>query len=130
MRKVDTGTDTFGLHPSSALGFSAASSGRWVDLGTAHRVLAIRCVRGTTVGTSNFSVTIRGSLTTQFTTGAAVGAIGAYTPTTVIAAYTQATVGKLKLSTGLMPVRYVKAVLASMTTAANRRLRVELVALP
>ena len=130
MRKVDVGTDTFLLSPTSVAGFAVASSGRWVDLGTAHRVFGIRCVRGSSVGTSNFSVGIRGSLTTQFTTGAAVGAIGAYTPSTLIAAYTQATVGKLKLSTGLVPARYVKAVVASMTSAANRRLRVELVAIP
>lgn len=128
MRKVDTGTDVWLLSGSSN-GFSAASSGSWVDLGASYSRFSARCVRGTSVGTSNFSVSIRGSLTTKNTTGAAVGAIGAYTPSTVIT-YTQAIVGKLKQSTGLVPARYVKAVLVSMTTAANRRLRVELVAQP
>lgn len=129
MRKVDTGTDVWVLSGSSN-GFSAASSGSWIDLGASYSRFSIRCVRGTSIGTSNFSVGIRGSISTQRTTGAAVGAIGAYTPSTIIAAYTQATVGKLKQSTGLIPARYVKAVVASMTTAANRRLRVELVAQP
>lgn len=129
MRKVDTGTDVFLLHSSTGNGFVSASSGAWIDLGASYSRFSARCVRGTSIGTSNFSVSIRGALTTKFTTGAAVGAIGAYTPSTLIA-YTQALVGKLKQSTGLVPARYVKAVLVSMTTAANRRLRVELVAQP
>jgi len=81
------------------------------------------------VWTSNFTVSIRGSLSTRNTTGAAVGAIGAYTPSTLIS-YTQALVGKLKLSTGLVPASYVKAVVTALTTAAGRQLRVELVAIP
>ena len=128
MRKVDTGTDVFLLHPTTGP-FAGASSGRWVDLGASYSRFAVRCVRGSSVGTSNFSVSVRGTLTTNFTTGAAVGALGAYTPSTVIT-YTQALVGKLKQSTGLVPARYVKAVVASMTTAASRSLRVELVAQP
>jgi hypothetical protein len=86
-------------------------------------------VRGTSIGTSNFTVSLRGSLSTKNTTGAAVGAIGAYTPSTLIT-YTQAIVGKLKLSTGLVPASYIKAVVTALTTAANRKLRVEVVAIP
>lgn len=110
-------------------GFAAASSGSWIPLNGTYSRFAVRCVRGTSVGTSNFTVSIRGSLSTHRTTGAAVGAIGAYTPSTLIA-YTQAVVGKLKMSTALVPASYVKAVCTVLTTAANRKLRVELVAVP
>src|SRR5262245_13895562 len=110
-------------------GFSAASSGSWVNLNAVFTQFALRCVRAGSVGTSNFTVSLRGSLSTVNTTGAAVGAIGAYTPSTLIA-YTQAAPGpgKLKLSTARVPAQYIKVVVASMTTAANRRLRVEVVA--
>lgn len=110
-------------------GISAASSGAWVNLGTPYRAFGLRCVRAGSVGTSNFTVSLRGSLSTQNTTGAAVGAIGAYTPSTLIS-YTQALVGKLKLSTGLVPAQYVKFVCSALTTAASRKLRIELVCLP
>lgn len=110
-------------------GVAAASSGSWIPLGAAYSRFGVRCVRAGSVGTSNFTVSIRGSLSTQNTTGAAVGAIGAYTPSTVIA-YTQAVVGKLKLSTALAPASFVKYVVSAMTTAASRRLRIELVAIP
>lgn len=110
-------------------GFAAASSGSWVALGGGYSRFGLRCVRATSIGTSNFTVSLRGSLSTRNTTGALVGAIGAYTPSTLIT-YTQALVGKLKLSTGLVPASYVKAVCTVLTTAANRKLRVELVALP
>lgn len=124
-RVAEVGIRTFVL----STGTAAASSGSWVDLHGTYSRFALRCVRASSVGTSNFSVSLRGSLSTKNTTGAAVGAIGAYTPTTLIA-YTQAIVGKLKVSTGLIPAGYVKAVVASMTTAANRKLRIELVAVP
>jgi len=127
MRKIRSGTDVFVLTPSS--GVAGPTSGSWVDLGVGYTPFTARCFRGTTAGTSNFAVSIRGTLTTVRTTGAAVGAIGAYTPSTLIA-YTQAVVGKLKMSTALVPARYVKFVVATMTTAAGRRLRVELVAMP
>lgn len=124
-RNVETGIRTFVL----STGTAAASSGSWVDLKGTYSRFGVRCVRASSIGTSNFSVSIRGSLSTKNTTGAAVGAIGAYTPTTLIA-YTQANVGKLKLSTALVPAAFVKAVVATMTTAANRKLRIELVAVP
>jgi hypothetical protein len=124
-RQIQAGSRVFVL----STGFAAASSGPWVSLMGGYSRFGVRCVRGTSIGTTNFSVSIRGSLSTRNTTGAAVGAIGAYTPSTLIT-YTQAIVGKLKLSTGLVPASYVKAVVVSMTTAANRKLRVELVAIP
>lgn len=121
------------LKPTSATTgstfWTAASSGPWINLGNPHRAFGVRCVRNGSVGTSNFTVSIRGSNSTKNTTGAAVGAIGAYTPSTLIA-YTQALVGKLKLSTGLVPCQYVKAVVSVLTTASNRQLRIELVAIP
>ena len=132
MRLVETGIRFIVLGPVAGTSvFTAASSGPWVNLNAAYRAFGLRCVRGTSIGTSNFTVSLRGSLTTKFTTGAAVGAIGAYTPSTLVA-YTQAAPGpgKLKLSTGLVPAQYVKAVVSVLTTAANRRLRVELVAIP
>jgi len=130
MRLVETGIRTIIMPAAGGTTFfTAASSGPWVNLNAAYRAIGIRCVRNGSVGTSNFTVSLRGSLTTRFTTGAAVGAIGAYTPSTVVA-YTQALVGKLKLSTGLVPVQYVKAVVSVMTTAASRQLRIELVAIP
>lgn len=110
-------------------GLAAASSGAWINLGSPHMRFAIQCSRATSIGTSNFTVSLRGSLTTTLTTGPAVGAIGAYTPSTLIA-YTQAVVGKLKMSTALVPAQYVKVVCTALTTAANRRLRVIMVALP
>lgn len=124
-RQVQNGTRVFVL----STGFAAASSGAWVALSGGYSRFGVRCVRAGSVGTSNFTVSIRGSLSTQNTTGAAVGAIGGYTPSTLIT-YTQALVGKLKLSTGLVPATYVKAVCTVLTTAANRKLRVELVAIP
>lgn len=124
-RQVQNGTRVLVL----STGFAAASSGAWFPLSGGYSRFGVRCVRAGAVGTSNFTVSIRGSLSTQNTTGAAVGAIGAYTPSTLIT-YTQALVGKLKLSTGLVPASYVKAVCTVLTTAANRKLRVELVALP
>ena len=130
MRLVETRIRVIVLGPVAGTSvFSAASSGPWVNLNAAYRAFGLRCVRGTSIGTSNFTVSLRGSLTTKFTTGAAVGAIAAYTPSTLVA-YTQAAVGKLKLSTALVPAQYVKAVVSVMTTAANRKLRVELVAIP
>jgi len=125
MRFTQSGLRTIVL----STGFSAASSGSWKPLGAAYARFAVRCVRASSIGTSNFSVSIRGSLSTKNTTGAAVGAIGAYTPTTLMTV-TQANVGKLRLSTGLIPAAYVKAVMVSMTSAANRKLRIELVAVP
>ena len=110
-------------------GAAAASSGAWIPLGAAYSRFAVRCVRASSIGTSNFAVSIRGSLSTKNTTGAAVGAIGPYTPSTLLTV-SQATVGKLRLSTGLIPASYVKFVIGSMTTAANRKLRIELVAVP
>ena len=110
-------------------GTAAASSGSWIDLKAPHMRFGLRCVRASSIGTSNFTVSLRGSLSTKNTTGAAVGAIGAYTPSTLIA-YTQALVGKVKMSTGLVPAQYVKAVVSALTTAAGRKLRIELVALP
>lgn len=107
-------------------GFSAASSGSWIGLGHPFSRFGVRCVRAGSVGTSNFSISIRGSLSTVRTTGAAVGVIGAYTPTTLMT-LTQANVGKIKLSTALLPAQFVKAVCVTMTTAASRQLRVELV---
>jgi len=126
MRKVETGTATFVL----STGVTAASSGGWVKInqGVAYTRFAVRCVRAGAVGTSNFTVSIRGSLSTVNTTGAAVGAIGAYGPSTLIA-YTQALVGKLKMSTGLVPATHVKYVVSALTTAASRALRIELVAI-
>lgn len=125
MRLVETGIRTMVL----STGTAAASSGGWKFLGAAYSRFGLRCVRGTSIGTSNFTVSLRGGLSTVNTTGAAVGAIGAYTPTTLIA-YTQALVGKMKLSTGLVPATHVKAVVSVLTTAANRKLRIELVAIP
>lgn len=110
-------------------GFAAASSGGWVNLGSPYMRFVMRCVRGTSIGTSNFTVSLRGALSTHLTTGAAVGAIGAYTPSTLIN-YTQATVGKLKQSTALVPAQYIKVVCTALTTAANRKLRVEVAGLP
>jgi hypothetical protein len=110
-------------------GVAAASSGAWRFLGGSYSRFALRCVRAGSVGTSNFSVSIRGALSTQNTTGAAVGAIAAYTPSTLIS-YTQALVGKVKVSTGLVPVTHIKYVVASMTTAANRKLRIEICCVP
>jgi len=124
-RQVGTGSRTIVL----STGFTAASSGSWFALNGAYRSFGVRCVRAGAVGTSNFTVSIRGSLSTRNTTGAAVGAISAYTPSTLIS-YSQALVGKLKLSTGLVPASYVKAVVTALTTAAGRQLRVELVAIP
>lgn len=124
-RLVGTGSRTIVL----STGFTAASSGNWFALGGAYRSFGMRCVRSGAVGTSNFTVSLRGSLSTQNTTGGAVGAIGAYTPSTLIS-YTQALVGKLKLSTGLVPASYIKAVVSVLTTAANRKLRIEVVAIP
>jgi hypothetical protein len=124
-RQVGTGSRTIVL----STGVSAASSGSWFALGGAYRSFGMRCVRGTSIGTSNFTVSLRGGLSTRSTTGAAVGAIGAYTPSTLIA-YTQALVGKIKLSTGLVPASYIKAVVSVLTTAANRKLRIEVVAIP
>jgi len=124
-RQVGTGSRTIVL----STGFVAASSGSWFALNGAYKSFGMRCVRGGAVGTSNFTVSLRGSLSTRNTTGAAVGAIGAYTPSTLIT-YTQAIVGKLKLSTGLVPASYIKAVVSALTTAAGRTLRVEVVAIP
>jgi hypothetical protein len=124
MRIDRTGLPTVVL----STGFAAASSGSWFNLGTAYSRFGVRCVRASSIGTSNFTVSIRGSLSTRNTTGAAVGAIGGYTPSTLIT-YTQAIVGKTKMSTGLVPVQYVKAVCTALTTAAGRKLRVELIAM-
>lgn len=110
-------------------GFAAASSGSWIDLGSPYTRFVMRCVRGTSIGTSNFTVSLRGSLSAFQTTGPAVGAIGAYTPSTLIA-YTQATVGKLKQSTALVPAQFIKVVCTVLTTAANRKLRVEVAGVP
>ena len=121
-RIVGTGIRTIVL----STGVTAATSGSWRFLGEAYSRFALRCVRSGAVGTSNFTVILRGSLSTQNTTGAAVGAIGAYTPSTLIA-YTQAVVGKVKLSTGLVPATHVKFVVSALTTAASRALRIELV---
>jgi len=110
-------------------GLAAASSGAWINLGSPHMRFGLYCSRATSIGTSNFTVSLRGSLTTTLTTGPAVGAIGAYTPSTLVA-YTQAVVGKVKMSTALVPAQYVKAVCSVLTTAANRKLRIILVALP
>lgn len=130
MRLVETGIRTLVLKTAAgSTVWTAASSGPWVNLNASYRAFGVRCVRDGSVGTSNFTVSIRGSNSTKNTTGAAVGAIGGYTPTTLIA-YTQAIVGKLKLSTGLVPCQYVKAVVSVLTTAASRSLRIELVAIP
>lgn len=127
MTLVRTGIRTLVL----STGVAAASSGSWIPLGAAYRAFGLRCVRGTSVGTSNFTVSLRGSLSTQNTTGAAVGAIGAYTASTLVA-YTQAAPGpgKLKLSTGLVPASHIKYVVSVLTTAANRKLRIECIAIP
>jgi len=125
MQLVETGIRTIVL----STGVAAASSGSWQGLGASYSRFGLRCVRGTSIGTSNFTVSLRGSLSTKNTTGAAVGAIGAYTPSTLIA-YTQTSVGKLKVSTGNLPAQYVKFVVSALTTAANRKLRIELVAIP
>lgn len=124
-RQVGTGSRTIVL----STGFAAASSGAWFALNGAYRSFGMRCIRASSIGTSSFTVSLRGSLSTRNTTGAAVGAIGAYTPSTLIS-YTQALVGKLKLSTGLVPASYIKAVVSVLTTAAGRKLRVEVVAIP
>ena len=130
MRLVETGIRTLVMKTAAGTTFfTAASSGPWVNLNASYRALGIRCVRNGSVGTSNFTVSLRGSLTTVNTTGAAVGAIGAYTPSTLIS-YSQANVGKLKLSTGLVPTQFIKVVVSAMTSAASRQLRVEVVAIP
>lgn len=133
MRLVETGIRTLVLKPTAASTgstfWTAASSGPWINLNAAYRAFGLRCCRNGSVGTSNFTVSLRGANSTKNTTGAAVGAIGAYTPSTLVA-YTQANVGKLKLSTALVPCQYVKAVLSVFTTAASRQLRIELVAIP
>jgi hypothetical protein len=125
MRLVETGIRTLVL----STGAAAASSGGWKFLGAGYSRFGLRCVRATSIGTSNFTVSLRGCLSTINTTGAAVGAIGAYTPSTLVA-YTQASVGKLKLSTALIPATHVKAVVSVLTTAANRKLRIEMVCIP
>lgn len=126
MRFVRPGIQTMVLSTGVA---AASTATTWIDLKTAYSAFGLRCVRGTSIGTSNFTVSLRGSLSTKNTTGAAVGAIGAYTPSTLVA-YTQAVVGKTKLSTARVPARYVKAVVSVLTTAANRKLRIEMVAIP
>lgn len=125
MRVDRTGSPTIVL----STGFTAASSGSWFPLQTGYTRFAMRCIRASSIGTSNFTVSLRGALSTKNTTGAAVGAIGAYTPSTLIA-YTQAIVGKTKMSTGLVPCSYIKAVVSVLTTAAGRKLRIEVVAMP
>lgn len=110
-------------------GVAAASSGAWRFLGGAYSKFSLRACRAGSVGTSNFAISIRAALSTQNSTGAAVGAIGAYTPSTILT-YSQAIVGKTKASTGGIPVTHVKYVVTSMTTAASRRLRLELVCVP
>lgn len=127
MRKVDTGTQTYVL----SSGFLAKTTGAWVNLTAAYTRFGARCVRGSSVGTSNFNVVIQGNLSTVNSTGAAVGAIGAYVPQTLLT-LTQAAPGpgKIKFSTSLIPVQYVRFSCTAYTTAANRRLRIEFVALP
>lgn len=120
-----TGLQTYVL----STGMSPKTTSSWLSLGNAFSRFALRCVRATTVGTSNFSVKLQGSLSTVFSTGAAVGAIGAYVPTALIT-YTQANVGTLKLSTALIPASYLRFSSTTFTTAANRKLRIEVVAVP
>jgi hypothetical protein len=131
MRVTRTGLPTI-IMPNAAgttAGFTAASSGSWYVLPTGYSRFAMRCCRASSIGTSNFSVSLRGSLSTKNTTGALVGAIGAYTPSTLLTV-TQATVGKVRLSTGLVPARCIKAVVVSMTASAGRTLRIEVAAVP
>lgn len=110
-------------------GQAAKSTGGWIRINTAYSKYALRCCRATSIGTSNFSVKLYGTLSTVNTTGAAVGIIGAYVPSVLIS-YTQANVGTIKVSTGNLLACCIKYSSTAMTTAANRKLRVEVLALP
>lgn len=110
-------------------GQSVKSTGSWLPLGAAYSKFVMRCCRATSVGTSNFSVKLYGAPSSVNTTGAAVGAIGAYTKPLLIS-YTQANVGTVKISTAGNVVSWVKWSSTTMTTAAGRQLRIEIAAVP
>src|SRR5258708_22341453 len=107
-------------------GMTPKTTGAWLQLDRPYRLFGMRCVAGSAVGTSNFSVKLQGVLSTQKTTGAAVGAIGAYVPTALIS-YSQANIGQLKASTALLPANVIRFSSTTFTTAATRSLRIEVV---
>lgn len=125
MRLVETGIRTLVL----STGMSPKSTGGWKPLGAAYSKFAVRCVRASSVGTSNFTVKVYGNMSTVNTTGAAVGAIGAYI-SPLITTVTQANVGQIKVSTATIVASYVKFSSTVFTTAAGRKLRIELLCIP
>src|SRR5258708_8460758 len=93
-------------------------AGGWAALGCEFSKVVLQSVRGTTVATSSFSVTLQGSLSTKSTA-----------PFTLIT-YTSQNLRTLKMNTTQVPVTYVRFRSTKFTTAANRKLDIRIAAVP
>src|SRR5437899_7176501 len=97
---------------------------QWFSLGAAYARFGARVVNATTAATSAYTITIMGSLSTN--NPALLGASKFQTLLTL----TSATLGGIKFSTAIIPATWVFVRSTKFTTAANRKVRVELCAVP
>ena len=116
MRSDKVGTDTIAWHGPSTTWLIAKSTSSWIRLGGAYKLFALQVAKGSSVATSALTVKLFGALSS------------ASTAPTLLATCTSA--NRFKLSTGNVPITWIKFSSTKFTTAAGRRLRVEACALP
>jgi hypothetical protein len=107
-----------------ALKSTASSIPTWFYLGAAFSRFGLHVINATTVAGSSFTISLMGSLSTN--NPALLGA----SKFQLLVQATSANLGGIKFSTSIIPATYVFLRSTKLTTAANRKYRVEMCAVP
>lgn len=97
---------------------------QWFALGTAYSRFGLHVINASTVATSSFSIKLMGSLSTVNPAG-----LGSSKFATLVTA-TSAALGSIKVSTGNAPATWIFVRCTAFSTAAGRKVRVEMCAVP
>ncbi len=116
MRMDHVGTGSIPFKGATTNWLIAKSTSPWLSLGGAYKLFTLQAAKGSSVATSGFTVKLFGALSS------------ASTAPLLLATCTSA--ARRAISTGNVPVTWIKFSSTKFTTAAGRRLRVETCALP
>ena len=103
---------------------TAPGTPQWIALGAAYSRFGLRVVNATTAATSSFTVSLMGSLSTM--NPALLGA----SRFQLLVQATSANLGGIKFSTSIIPATWVFVRSTKFTTGANRKVRIEMCAVP
>lgn len=107
-----------------ALKSTATSIPQWFALGAAFSRFGLHVINATTVATSAYTISLMGSLSTN--NPASLGS----SKFQLLVQATSANLGGIKFSTSIIPATYVFVRSTKFTTAANRKVRIEMCAVP